>query len=241
MSAGDSEQEEITAHPPEKPDYSGHRARLRERFLNGGGESMPDYELLELLLTLGIPRRDTKETAKALIHRFGSFADVITADPAVLKCGEKFMTEAAVAAIKVVQAAALRLLRSKIEKRSVLQAWDQVLDYCTAAMAHEQNEQLRILFLDTRFRLIRDEVQNRGTINHTPAYPREVARRALELSAAAIILVHNHPTGDPTPSSADKEMTQKVKDATAAVGVTLHDHVIVGRETFVSFKTKGLL
>ncbi|MBF0094501.1 MAG: DNA repair protein RadC [Alphaproteobacteria bacterium] len=226
---------------PSASDHSGHRARLRERFLKGGGESMPDYELLELLLTLGIPRRDTKGMAKSLLKRFGSFAQVISADPASLKKDEKYMTDTAVAAVKVVQAAASRLLRGKIGKGSVLGSWEQVLDYCTASMAHEKNEQFRILFLDSRHRLMVDEVQQRGTIDHTPAYPREVARRALELGAASVIIVHNHPSGDPTPSAADKEMTLKVRDAAKAVGVTLHDHIIVGRETYVSFKTKGLL
>lgn len=233
--------EERPEGAPEKPDHSGHRARLRERFLKGGGESMPDYELLELLLSLGVPRRDTKGMAKSLLKRHGGFAQVVSADPAALRKDEKFMTDAAVAAIKAVHAASLRLLRSKIENRTIIDSWEHVLDYCTASMAHEKNEQFRILFLDSRLHLLCDEVQHRGTIDHTPAYPREVARRALELGAAAIVIVHNHPSGDPTPSAADKEMTLKVRDAVRTVGVNLHDHIIVGRETFVSFKTRGLL
>ncbi|MEO5375874.1 MAG: DNA repair protein RadC [Alphaproteobacteria bacterium] len=223
----------------EKPHYLGHRERLREKLFRQG-DALPDYELLELVLTLAHSRKDMKPHAKALLRRFGGFAEVIGADPALL-LQEKDIGPVAIGALKIVQTAAVRLLRGRLKERSVLGSWDALLDYCFGVMAHEKNEQFRILFLDHKQKLIADEVQHHGTINHTPVYPREVVRRALELGAAAIIIVHNHPSGDPTPSSGDKDMTRQVRDAAKAVGITLHDHLVVGRDGIVSFKNRGLL
>ncbi|KAA5604655.1 JAB domain-containing protein [Roseospira marina] len=221
------------------PHYAGHRARLRERFL-ANPEGLPDYELLELVLCLAQPRGDVKPLAKALLQRFGSFAEVIAAEPARLR-DIKGLGDTGLAALKTVEAAAVRLLRDPVRDTPVLSSWDRLLDYCRAAMAYRAVEQFRILFLDTRNRLIADELQQKGTVNHTPVYPREVVRRALELHASSLILVHNHPSGDPSPSKADIQMTLQVRNAAHAVGVTLHDHVIVGRGGHVSFKAQGLL
>jgi DNA repair protein RadC len=222
------------------PHYHGHRQRLRDRFLATGGDGMPDYELLEMLLTQAIPRRDVKPLAKELLARFGSFAGVIAADPERL-LAVSGMGESAVAALKVVRAAAVRLLQQEAMGRDVIGSWDKLIDYCRAAMAHETVEQLRLLFLDRKNALIADEVQQRGTVDHTPVYVREVVKRALELGASALIIVHNHPSGDPTPSRGDIEMTQQVKDALDKIGIALHDHVVIGRRGHESFRAKGLL
>ncbi|MEX2644106.1 MAG: DNA repair protein RadC [Acetobacterales bacterium] len=224
----------------ERPHYHGHRDRLRQRLLDGGADALPDYELLELVLFLAIPRKDTKPIAKRLLDRFKTFDAVITADPRALRQVEG-VGEAVVAALKTVQAAALRLSRTQVIQRDVLSSWDALMDYCTATMAREKTEQLRLLFLDRKNVLIDEEVHAVGTVDHTPLYPREVVRRALEIGASALILVHNHPSGDPTPSSADVEMTRKVKEAAAALGITLHDHVIIGRNRYTSFRSEGLL
>lgn len=223
-----------------KPHYHGHRQRLRERFMATDGEGMPDYELLELLLAIAIPRSDVKPLAKTLLAEFGSFNGVITAGPEALG-RVKGMGDVSVAALKVVRAAALRLARGEIMDRPVVNSWDRLLDYCMAAMGHEKVEQTRVLFLDKRNKLIADERQNRGTVDHTPLYPREIVKRALELGASAIILVHNHPSGDPTPSRADIDMTKEVQDAAAKLGIALHDHLIISREGPASFKSLGLL
>ncbi len=223
-----------------KPHYHGHRQRLRERFLATGGEGMPDYELLELVLAIAIPRADVKPLAKALLTEFKDFNGVITAEPATL-ARVKGMGEVSVAALKVVQAAAVRLARGEIMERPLVSSWDQLLDYCMAAMGHEKVEQTRVLFLDKRNRLIADERQNKGTIDHTPLYPREIVKRALEIGATAFILVHNHPSGDATPSHADIEMTKEVQEAAAKLGITLHDHLIISREGPASFRSLGLL
>jgi DNA repair protein RadC len=219
---------------------AGHRERLRERFLKGGADAMPDYELLELTLFAVIPRRDTKPLAKALLARFGSFAEVIAAPrPRLLEvkgCGE-----AVAGHLKIIDAAARRLAQTKVIKRPALSSWAALIDYCTAAMAREPAEQFRVLFLDRRNVLIADEVQNRGTIDHTPVYPREIVKRALELSASAIILVHNHPSGDPTPSRADIDMTRDIDKAARALGISVHDHLVIGRGGHASFKSLGLL
>jgi DNA repair protein RadC len=225
---------------PPAPHYHGHRQRLRDRFLATGGDGMPDYELLEMLLAQAIPRRDVKPLAKDLIARFGSFAGVIAAEPERL-LAVSGMGESAVAALKVVRAAAVRLLRQEATGRDVIGSWDKLIDYCRAAMAHETVEQLRLLFLDRKNALIADEVQQRGTVDHTPVYVREVVKRALELGASALIIVHNHPSGDPTPSRGDIEMTQQVKDALDKIGIALHDHVVIGRKGHESFRAKGLL
>jgi DNA repair protein RadC len=222
------------------PDHVGHRARLRDRFLNTGADSLPDYELLELLLFSALPRKDTKPIAKELIRRFGSFAEVISASPEKLREVDD-VKDVAVVTLKAVQAAAQRLLRAEVKKQPVISSWPALLDYCTAKIAYNPTEQFYLLFLDRKNRLIADEAQQRGTVDHTPVYPREVVKRALELDASAVIMVHNHPSGDPTPSRADIEMTRKVKEALAAVNITLHDHVIVSRGGPKSFKTDGLI
>ncbi|WP_255448436.1 DNA repair protein RadC [Telmatospirillum sp. J64-1] len=224
----------------EKPHHLGHRQRLRDRFMAGGAEPMPDYELLELLLTHAIPRRDVKPIAKDLIARFGNFAGVISADPKSL-AESKFIGDNAVVLIKLVREAALRLAKQDVINRPILSSWDRLLDYCQAAMAYGDTEQFRLLFLDRKNVLIADEVQQKGTVDHTPVYPREVVKRALELGASAIIMVHNHPSGDTTPSRADIEMTRMVRDALKPVGIALHDHLIVGRGRHTSFKSEGLL
>ena len=224
-----------------EPDFhSGHRQRLKERFLTGGPDALPDYELLELLLFSAIPRRDTKPLAKQLLERFGSFAEVINASPERLR-EVKGVGDAAVTQIKLARAAALRLMRGSIMQRPVLSSWTAVLEYCRAAMGFDEREAFRILFLDKKNRLIADEVQQRGTVDHTPVYVREVVKRALELSASAIILVHNHPSGDPTPSRADIDMTRQIVEAAKPLGIAIHDHVIVGRQGHASLKALKLL
>ena len=223
-----------------KPHYAGHRKRLQERFMKGGPEALPDYELLELLLFSALPRRDVKPLAKALLARFGSFAEVISADAPALAEVEG-VGQATVVALKTVRAAALRLLRDEVMDRPVLSSWQQLIDYCRAAMAYEAAENFRILYLNRKNVLIADEVQQRGTVDHTPIYPREVVKRALELGASALIMVHNHPSGDDTPSADDIEMTREVREAGEKLGITLHDHVIVAKGGHNSFKSLGLL
>ena len=208
--------------------------------MSGGASSMPDYEVLEMLLFQALPRGDTKPLAKALIDRFGSLADVLSAPPERLM-EVKGVGDGIVAGLKLVREAGLRLTRAQALGRPVLSSWNAVLEYCQAAMAYENREQFRILFLDRKNTLIADEVQQQGTIDYTPVYPREVAKRALELDATAVILVHNHPSGDPNPSRADIEMTKKVVAAAAALGIVVHDHLIIGRGTHSSFKSLGLL
>ena len=220
--------------------HLGHRERLRQRFRSAGPEAMPDYELLELLLFRAIPRRDTKPVAKALIARFGSFAEVVNAPEARLKEVD-YVGEAVITELKVVRAAALRLVKSDVMKRPLLSSWNAVIAYCRAAMSFEAREQFRILFLDKRNRIIADELQQVGTVDHTPVYVREVVKRALELSSSAIILIHNHPSGDPTPSRADIDMTKQIIAAAKNLGVVVHDHIIVGREGHASLKGLGLI
>ncbi len=222
------------------PDYAGHRKRLRERFLAAGPQALADHEFLELLLFQAQRRADVKPVAKALLRRFGSFAAVISAEPERL-AEVKDLGEVGIVTLKSVQAAALRLMRDDIMERPVLASWDKVLAYCRASMGYGSTEQFRILFLDRKNAMIADEVQQRGTVDHTPVYPREVVKRALELGASAIVMVHNHPSGDPTPSKADIEMTRQVRDAGKALGVTVHDHVVIGRGGHASFKSMGLL
>lgn len=218
----------------------GHRERLRKRFTEGGSDAIPDYELLELILFRAIPRRDTKGLAKRLIARFGSFAAVLNAPEKLLR-EVKGVGDAVALELKLVRAASVRLMRAEIIDKPVLSSWQQVVDYCHAVMAYEAREQFRILFLDKKNKLIADEIQSEGTVDHTPVYVREVVKRALEISATAIILVHNHPSGDPTPSRADIDMTQMIKSAARPLGITLHDHIIVGREGHKSFRGLGLL
>jgi DNA repair protein RadC len=223
-----------------KPHYAGHRERLRQRFLSAGPDALADYELLELLLFGAIPRRDVKPLAKQLLAQFGSFGGVLNADPAQLE-RRAGLGPAAAAALKAVAAASVRMLREEAAERPVLSSWDRLINYLNVAMKYEKAEQFRLLFLDRKNALIADEVQQRGTVDHAPVYPREVVRRALDLHASAVILVHNHPSGDPAPSKADIEITRQVAKAAAAVNVTVHDHLIVGRSGHTSFKTLGLL
>jgi len=223
-----------------KSPQAGHRQRLRERFRTGGADALPDYELLELVLFRALPRRDTKPVAKALIDRFGSFADVISAPPQRL--GEvKGVGESVATELKLVHAAALRLAQGGVMNRQAIGSWRALLDYCRASMAYAEKEQFRILFLDRKNMLIADEVQQEGTVDHTPVYPREVVKRALELAASSIILVHNHPSGDPTPSRADIDMTKKIVEAAQSLGIAVHDHIIIARNGHASFRQLELM
>jgi DNA repair protein RadC len=222
------------------PHYHGHRDRLRARFRQAGREALADYEMLELVLFRAIPQRDVKPLAKTLLERFGSFAEVISAPPERLKEVDG-LGEAAVTEFKVVQAAAQRLVKGQVRKRPALSSWSAVIDYVRTAQAFAEKEQFRILFLDKRNHLIADEVQQQGTVDHTPVYPREVVKRALELSATAIILVHNHPSGDPTPSHSDIEMTKQIAEVAKPLGVALHDHIIVGKDGHASLKGLRLI
>jgi DNA repair protein RadC len=222
------------------PHFVGHRERLKARFREGGREALADYELLELILFQVVPRRDTKPIAKALIARFGSFSEVLAAPEGRLREVEG-IGEAVALHLKVVEAAARRYARDPIRQRPLLDSWASVIDYCRAAMAYEQVEQFRILFLDRKNMLIADEIQQRGTVDHTPVYPREIVKRALELSATAVVLVHNHPSGDPTPSRADIQMTRSIVDIAKPLGIAIHDHIIVGKSGHVSFKGLKLI
>ncbi|MBI1868556.1 MAG: DNA repair protein RadC [Methylocystis sp.] len=224
----------------ESPHFLGHRQRLRDRFLEAGEAALADYELLELLLFRAITRRDVKPLAKALIARFGSYSEVVAARPERLREIEG-LSEAAICEIKLIEAAARRLARGALQRRAVLCSFMDVLDYCRAAMAYGEREEFRILFLDKRNALIADEVQGVGTIDHTPVYPREVVRRALELGASALILAHNHPSGDPTPSNADIRMTRDIATIAQPFGIAVHDHLIVGRDGHASLKGLKLI
>ncbi len=225
---------------PSQSPNAGHRQRLKTRFREGGPHALPDYELLELLLFRALPRKDTKPLAKTLIERFGSFAETISAEPALLRevhgVGESVITE-----LKLIHAAAIRLLQQQVHESPVLSNWTELLNYCRASMGYSKKEMFRVLFLDKKNRLIADEVMQQGTVDHTPVYPREVIKRALELSSTAIILVHNHPSGDPTPSQADIDMTRKIIDAAKSLSIIIHDHVIIARSSEISFRAQGLL
>jgi DNA repair protein RadC len=224
----------------EQPHYHGHRERLRGRFREAGADALAEYELLELVLFRAVPQRDVKPLAKKLIEHFGSFSEAVSAPAARLKevegVGDAIITE-----LKVVEAAARHLAKGKLKKKRLLSSWSAVIDYCRTSMAFAEREQFRILFLDKRNQLIADEVQQQGTVDHTPVYPREVVKRALELSATAIILVHNHPSGDPTPSSADIQMTRQIIDVARPLGIEVHDHIIVGKEGHSSLKGMRLI
>lgn len=236
--------------PPEpiRPDRDGrlpsyirdHRARLRQRFMSGGAAAMPDYELLELILFRSIPRRDVKPLARQLLEELGDFNAVLSASSDRLAripgIGPAVVTD-----LKVVEAAAHRLARAKVMHKHVISSWDAVLDYCHTTMSHRATEQFRILYLDVKNTLIADEEQASGTVDHVPVYPREIGKRALELNASAIILVHNHPSGDPTPSEADIDMTQRVRTVCEALGLTLHDHLVIGKSRELSFRAEGYL
>jgi len=224
----------------EKPHYTGHRKRLRERFVKSEGRGMADYEILEMLLFSSHPRGDVKPLAKELILKFGNLAKVLAATPEEL-AKIKGTSFAAISSIKLVREAAIRMLGHEVAEKPIMQSWEAVLDYCRAVMGHNKTEQFRIFFLDKKNKLIADELQQKGTVDHTPVYPREVVKRALELGASSLILIHNHPSGDPTPSKADIEMTSQIKRAATALGISLHDHIIIGSKDHYSFASNGLL
>jgi len=217
-----------------------HRRRLRQRFTDGGADAVPDYELLEMILYRALPRGDTKPLAKALLKKFGDLNHVLAAPPARLK-DVKGVGERVVFELKLIEAVGHRMARARVLKKPLLSSWEALLDYCQTAMAHRDVEQFRILFLDRKNVLIADEAQQTGTVDHVPVYPREVVKRALELNASALILVHNHPSGDPTPSMADIEMTNAIRDAADILGITIHDHLVIGKARAVSFRAEGLL
>ncbi len=229
------------AKAPKLPSYmKDHRIRLRDRFLRGGADAMPDYEMLELVLFRAIPRQDVKPLARLLLDRFGDFNRVLSA-PIPRLSEVEGVGPAVITELKIVEAAAHRLARARVMQRPVVSSWDALLDYCHTAMAHRDTEQFRVLFLDRKNVLIADEEQARGTVDHVPVYPREVVKRALELNASALILVHNHPSGDPTPSQSDIAMTRQVESAAQALGLVLHDHLIIGKSRELSFRSEGLL
>jgi len=217
-----------------------HRQRLRARFAEGGAAAMPDYEMLELVLFRAIPRQDVKPLARRLLDTFGDFNRVLSAPPARLAAVDG-VGPAVVLELKVVEAAAQRLARARVLHRPVISSWNALIDYCHTAMAHRETEQFRVLYLDRKNTLIADEAQASGTVDHVPVYPREVVKRALELNASALILVHNHPSGDPTPSEADIAMTEQIRAAAEALSITLHDHLIIGKERELSFRAEGYL
>jgi DNA repair protein RadC len=226
--------------PSETPHYHGHRMRLRERFETAGPDALNDYELLEMVLFTALPRGDVKPLAKSLLKTFGSFAEAIHAPEARLRevngIGDRTITE-----FKLIAAAAHRIAKGQLQQRALLSSWNDVIEYCRTSMAFADKEQFRILFLDKRNQLISDEVQQTGTVDHTPVYPREVIKRALELSATAIILVHNHPSGDPTPSQADIQMTKAIVEIAAPLGISVHDHIIVAKNGHASLKGMRLI
>jgi DNA repair protein RadC len=222
------------------PHHAGHRDRLRQRFLKSGADGFQDYELLEIVLFSIIPRRDVKQLAKQLLMEFGGLAGVLGASVSELQ-KVKGLSENAAVFFKTVQALTQRMLRNDIEKKPLLGSWQKLIDYCHVAMAHEKREHFRVLFLNRKNQLIADEVQQVGTVDHASVYPREIVRRALELGATALILVHNHPSGDPDPSDADLVMTKEIIKAAAALDILVHDHVIIARNGHVSFKSLGLL
>ncbi|MBV8937629.1 MAG: DNA repair protein RadC [Alphaproteobacteria bacterium] len=221
------------------PHYHGHRERLRQRLIEAGAENLPDYELLEVILFASNPRADVKPIAKDLLERFGGFADLLSAEPNALAGAG--LGPAGIAALKAAREAGLRALRSELNDRPVVNSWDKLIDFCTAHIAHGQVEEFHILFLDRKNVLIRHERQQRGTVDHTPVYTREVVKRALELQASALILVHNHPSGDPTPSKADVAVTKDIVKAAAPLGVAVHDHLIIGRGRHASLRDLGLI
>ena len=226
--------------PDEEPHYRGHRTRLRERFAEVGEQAMRDYEVLELVLFRSIPQRDVKPLAKQLLARFGSLGAVLGATAEDLRTVAG-VGDAVALDLKLLHEAGLRTAREQVVRRPVISSWAALLAYVKTALAHEAREQFRVLFLDKKNQLIADEIMNRGTVDHAPVYPREVVRRALELSASAVILVHNHPSGDPTPSSADVDMTRQIVDAARPLRITIHDHLVVGRDGVASFKALGLM
>ena len=226
---------------PKVPSYlKDHRKRLRERFVNGGADAMPDYELLELVLFRAIPRQDVKPLARKLIETFGDFNAVVSTGAAQLMDVDG-IGEAVVVELKIIEAAAHRLSRARVIGKHVLSSWQALLEYCQATLAHKKSEEFHVLFLDRKNHLIQDDCLGRGTVDHVPVYPREIIKRALELDASALILVHNHPSGDPTPSTQDIEMTERIVLAATAVGISVHDHLVIGKSNEVSFRSEGLI
>jgi DNA repair protein RadC len=239
MPADSSEPKNPTG-PAEAPHYHGHRTRLRQRFLGAGADALSDYELMEMVLFRALPRRDVKPLAKSLIAKFGSFAEAVHA-PATRLREVDGLGEATITELKLIAAAASRIAKGPLKQRTMLSSWQAVIDYCRTSMAFADKEQFRVLFLDKRNALIADEVQQTGTVDHTPVYPREVIKRALELSATAVLLVHNHPSGDPSPSQADIQMTRAIIDIAAPLGIAVHDHIIVGKNGHASLKGLKLI
>ncbi len=228
-----------TKNEDQEPHYTGHRDRLRDRFLKNGTDGLADYELLELVLFSAIPRRDVKPLAKSLLQKFGSFDAVFAASPEALE--EAGLSTTSAIAIKVIRAAAFQFLKHDIMNKTILNSWSRLLDYIQATMKFETRENFRLLFLNKKNELIADEIQQSGTVDHTPAYPREIVKRALELSATAVILVHNHPSGDPTPSRADIDMTAQIIAAAKPLGIVIHDHLVVSKNGITSMRNKGLM
>lgn len=230
----------MTEKPEKKPHYHGHRDRLRARFKESGPDSLQDYELLELILFMAIPRRDVKPVAKELLNTFGSMPEALNAPVSALSRVSGISENTAIA-LKAVAATATRMIKQDLMQKPVLNSWARLMDYCYATMAHETREHFRILFLNKKNELIADEIQNSGTVDHTPAYPREIMKRALELGATALILMHNHPSGDPKPSKADIDMTRLIIDAAKPFSIVIHDHIIISRNGYSSFKNQGLI
>lgn len=230
----------VEQKPKDKPHYAGHRKRLRDRFLQHGAEALADYEMLEMILFPASPLGDVKPLAKALLAHFGSFGKVLLAAPVELQKVEG-VNEAAIVAIKVVKSSAERMLKEEIAERAIIKSWTQLLDYCRLHIGHNIHEEFHVLFLNGKLELLADERQQKGTVNHTPVYPREVVKRALEIGAASIILVHNHPSGDVQPSHADIDVTRQIIDAARPLGIEVHDHVIISARKHFSFRSKGLL
>src|SRR3981189_3755335 len=226
--------------PAEEPHYHGHRERLRDRFHGAGPDALSDYELLEMVLFAAQPRRDMKPLAKSLLKKFGSFAEVVHAPETRLR-EVKGVGDVTINGLKLIAAAASRIAKGQLQARTLLSSWNDVIDYCRTTMAFADKEQFRVLFLDKRNQLISDEVQQVGTVDHTPVYPREVVKRALELSATAVILVHNHPSGDPTPSQADVQMTKAIVDIAAPLGISVRAHIIAGKNGHASLKGMRLI
>jgi DNA repair protein RadC len=231
---------ELVLEPSGSIGAEGHRSRMRQRLLKAGPDALADHEMLEMILFIALPRRDTKPIARALLTRFRTFGGVLGAPERELRTIEG-LGEAGTAAVKLVQAAALRMMRQDLTSQPVLSTWDRLTNYLVVAMGNERIEQFRVLFLDGRNKLIADEVQGTGTINHAPAYPREVVRRCLELHATAIILAHNHPSGEPAPSREDVALTTEIARAAATMGISVHDHIVVGRGRWLSFRAEKLL
>lgn len=224
----------------QQPHYLGHRQRLRDKLLNNGSEALADYELLELVLSIAIPRRDVKPLAKELINTFKTFGGVITANPSDLK-QIKGVGDTVIATLKIIEASQIKTLKDKIENTSIISSWTELIDYCKLNIGNKDTEEFHILYLNTKCHLIKDETHSTGTINTSSVYPRKILKEVLKIGATSIIIVHNHPTGDTTPSKADIQITNKIKETLKTIDVSLHDHLIVAKGNYISFKMLGLL